>query len=88
MWFITCKKSVKFLYLFASRKKPVQKQSEKNYTLSESKANMDSQSSLGILRLWLVRARFLSADFCIFQAVGDPSSQLRSVTYVYMFIYV
>ena len=88
MWFITCKKSVKFLYLFASRKKPAQKQSEKNYTLNESKANMDSPSSLGILRLWPARARFLSADFCIFQAVGDPSSQLRSVTYVYMFIYV
>ena len=49
---------------------------------------MDSPSSLGILRLWPARARFLSADFCIFQAVGDPSSQLRSVTYVYMFIYV
>ena len=54
MWFITCKKSVKFL--------------------NESKANMDSPSSLGILRLWPARARFLSADFCIFQAVGDPSS--------------
>ena len=74
-----------FIYLL-NEKKPVQKQSEKNYTLSESKANMDSQSSLGILRLWPARARFLSADFCIFQAVGDPSSQLRSVTYVYRYV--
>ena len=88
MWFITCKKKCEISLFICFTKKARKKQSEKNYTLSESKANMDSQSSLGILRLWLVRARFLSADFCIFQAVGDPSSQLRSVTYVYMFIYV
>ena len=29
MWFITCKKSVKFLYLFALRKKPVKNKAKK-----------------------------------------------------------